>query len=327
MSSTNSRLNPPSTIRVGDNNNDTSINDEGKNEFSTQHVHATSSSTISSPDIDRVIQGFQNELDSLSRSFDRIAASRSMKSSSTTQNRHKPSVSTPKVSTSTPAPPPPPPPVTQVEVETESKSTQKSRFAADETFATSSRYEEPRPVETPVPSGSTTTTGYSDYHRRRRYTDIGSSDHNVNLFPNHTEKRLEARIEAMNEIMKEQSATIVRLQRENNELRRKLSMPPKQQSFRDPLFERNQSRTPTTSRVRNSEYNNSYNNHYDDHEMKPTVSSLTTIPRDDDDDENTLETAPHRAGFTPGTKFVAVSRLLLICFARFWILVVGFVSP
>jgi len=349
MSSTNSRLNPPSSIRVGDNDdndNNTSIG-ESKSPFATEvkadATGTTATATIASPDIDSVIQGFQKELDSLSRSFDMMATSRSKRSekASTTPAtlRHESNQSFSRFD-STPAAPKnefsaaPPPPMTQVagRSDTDSRSTQKSnpRYAADETFATATtttRFEEPRPVETPVLSTGYSTTSH-DY-RRRRYADIDDFQ-DRNLFPSQTEKRLEARIQTMKEIMNEQSATILRLQRENNDLRKRLSQGMPQYSKQtskgrdppEPIFESSNRQKNSTHRTTHDHYserisydptprterNHHYSSYYDD-EMKPTVSSLTTIPRDDDD-ENTLETtpiAPSRAGhgFTPGTKFVA----------------------
>ena len=92
----------------------------------------------------------------------------------------------------------------------------------------------------------------------------------------------------------------------------------------------NNDRAPTTSATRTSnrrpEHHERFSHYYDDEPMRPTTSSLTTIRstdllhttnRDDEDDENTTlfdATTPHRRaggtmvnGFTPGTRFVAVS--------------------
>ena len=388
----NPSLNPPSTIRVGHNNNNssnsicknsTSLDFDGsssKNPFPARiKTDTTSAATAAaaadtasktlalSPNIDSVIQGFQHELDTLSKSFDLLASSHSRRSEKSLKaeapqheedyyrRRCENSISIPAV-----ALPPPPTSRSQRSNENDSRSRSSTHqsnplfvAAADETFAThttntTTRFEAPKPVETPVPS---TTPGYSS--SRHWYAEIPAVSHqDRNLFPeNNTERsgsnNLEATIQTLKNIVNEQSATILWLQRDNTSLRKLLSIPsasrePPQRL--EPMFESSNRRVTTSSSStphytekhgRNShnhdsiaiprQYYNNNNNisnyYYYDEEMKPTMSSLTTIPRDDDEgDENTLETSTlsqrgqrnHTTRFTPGTKFVAVRSNLIV---------------
>ena len=80
--STNSLLHPPTTIQVGDIPTEVKANQEhaaffGRENNNNTDLDADADTTMTSPDIDRVIKGFQHELDTLSRSFDLIATSHS----------------------------------------------------------------------------------------------------------------------------------------------------------------------------------------------------------------------------------------------------------
>jgi hypothetical protein len=360
--STNTILNPRSSIQVGNGGNNTHIPTEAKTNKQHELLGRGNrdDSTIASPDIDRVIRGFRQELDTLSRSFDLIATSHSQakrtfassekppNTHGTPANRRVPYPSSvpydptptqkrvPAMSESLGYDNPPPPtrsrlPANGASVgdgksnksDNGSRSTKKSGFvgdnpvSTDETFVTqtSTRFEEPPPVETPLISTGGATSRY--------YVDVGEDRYLGR------DESLESTIKRMKETIDDQSYTIRQLQRENNDLRRQLMMAQGANTAHDPKIHKSKhQRQPMfdgSNRPRNLE------THYDRthrgtqrylDDMRPTVSSLSglrssqlsTSPRDGDEDENTLETAPRvgpaHNGFTPGTKFVAVSLVL-----------------
>jgi hypothetical protein len=414
MSTNNSLLNPPTTIQVGndiDDNNHNNIPTEVK---TNREQHAASSSSLlyiynstamASPDIDRVIRGFQQELDTLSKSFDLLATSQSQKKralasseksrKNTTTTTH---ATTPvyRSSVSVPFDPTPTPKRFPTTMSSEplrfvdppsrssrsspiigggksnrsetisSRSTTKTNHvvgdipvvpATDETFlshSTTTRFqEEPRPVDTPMVSstaGGTRTSRYDDVGIGVGI-DIGEDQYNLGK-----SEIFEGTIKRMKEAMNEQNYTIRQLQRENNDLRRRLlfaqgantahdpkTYKGKQQRQRqeqnssclEPMFD-GSNRLPRNNLDNNNNSNNNNNTRYNNYDRTTTATSthrperhydemrhmssslstyrstqLSTPPRDED--ENTFETTPRvgtmhtGAGFTPGTKFVAVS--------------------
>lgn len=317
LSATYNLSDPPSTIQV-----DTASMDPKP--FVPSELKPTPSTT-SAPDIDRVIQGFQHELDTLSRSFDLLA------SSHTKRPRPQHDDSYRFQSTLTPEPheaPPPPLPTARSDAD---ESLRLNLSRAEDTVFTQTTNKTPRPVETPVPNSSS---------RRPKYTAMPQHDHN--LFPSASETN--DTIQNLRELVSEQNATILKLKRECNDLRRQLleAQHPRE-TTREPMLEssnrkdnyptsytrsryseshgRNhydtttpRSEKPNYYGTTRSNHNNNNSNYYYEDEMKPTISSLTSFPREEDD-ENTLESntfpqsrhrhSPGARGFTPGTKFVA----------------------
>ena len=343
----NSLLNPPTTIQVGNNTDDNDIPKEVKASkdralFAPDNIE----NTTGSPDIDRVIQGFQFELDTLSRSFDLLATSHSQSKTVISSTEKSSTTHTTPINhrnpyrSSVPCNPTP----AQKHIPTRSDPLEFADIPSH--LRSSTNITPPRGVNT---TGiiSTKRNKYSgDNHADAppRPVDTPSlffSEKNKERVPSGTPSRYnasekeylsrndccEVAICKMKETLNEQDCTIRQLQRENNDLRRQLLLAQgatydttihmgKQQrkSRPNPMVD-------GSVRLRNLD--NPYDRtqqperYYD--EMRPTLSSLSTFrstqlstpPRDED--ENTLETATRAGtvypGFTPGTKFVAVSTI------------------
>ena len=459
MSTNNIVLNPPTPIQVGndiDESNHNHIPTEVKtNKGQQQHAASTSTSSSSSsssllfdrentthtardtstavysstrmasPDIDREIRGFQQELDTLSKSFDHLATSyvldhsqkkRALASSETSRNHNNTATATATTrmqhtagtTTTTPAyrssvsVPFSSPHINVIGIggatrtgksNTRNGKTGSSRSVTktdhgvgdvpatkDETFlshsttTTTTRFqEEPRPVDTPMVA-STRAGGTRTSHRYDDDDDddVGDIDAGIgedqcNTLGKSSENFEGTTIKRMKEAMKEKNYTIRQLQRENNDLRRRLLFAQgantahdpnthnkgKQQrqnqhqrqnysSRLEPMFDGTSNRLPRNNLDNNSNSTSStrYNNY--DRSAAATKTTTTAAQRPEGymgssfstyrstqlstplrhEDENAFEATPRvrsmhttaGAGFTPGTKFVAVSSIqLFVC--------------
>ena len=321
--------------------------------------------SLASHDIDQVIRGFQHELDTLSKSFDILsqsqakrttqmaaaaaAASTTERSRSTYATPHQRSsyesytgtdsqarsITEPRRSVMDPI-------GKTSKSENCSQSHIKPRdflgnndnsLAADSTFtthhtaatATTTGFQEPRPVDTPIVSAANTATTSGRYDLETsssRYLHKGER-------PQDTIRRLEEAVE-------ERDHTISRLQRETSELRKQLLFAQGANTPHDAKYHSKQRnyyqpsrREPMLDGSNRPRYHEHYpeqyrtttnrpqpDRYYDEmRHMNSSLSThrstqLSTPPRDED--ENTLGTATAtrvgvQTGFTPGTKFVAVS--------------------